>query len=170
MSGQCVVAVFPNLAAAVKGVRIVEDAGVPHHCVSLVQRDVSKEAAHPEDMQHGDMAENRAAEGAGLGGLLGLLLGAPLLMIPGVGLVLAAGPIAAGLTGAMVGGFLGSMSGWGVPDNHIAEYEEQVREGSVLVIIDSNPEELARAANLLQESEATAIDTHVETSADKVSP
>src|SRR3954471_20931598 len=44
-----------------------------------------------------------AATGGALGGVLGILAGVGALAIPGIGPIIAAGPIAAGLTGAAVG-------------------------------------------------------------------
>jgi len=41
-----------------------------------------------------------AGEGAALGGIAGLLLGAAAMLIPGIGPIVAVGPLAAGLAGA----------------------------------------------------------------------
>src|SRR5262245_46874464 len=116
-SRESVVAVFESLDQAKDAVRALEQAGFPHEQVSLVSRSVKKELPREKDvLEKDDQAAPDARTGATLGGLVGLLLGAPLLTIPGVGLVLLAGPIATAITGAIVGGFLGSMAGWGVPE------------------------------------------------------
>src|SRR5690606_38716981 len=93
-----------------------------------------------------------AAEGAGvgagigavLGGLGGLLVGLGALTIPGIGPVIAAGPLAAALTGlagagagavagGVTGGLIGALTGLGVPEENAQYYAEGIRRGGVLV-------------------------------------
>src|SRR5437762_8387466 len=52
-----------------------------------------------------------AGQGAATGGIVGLLLGAAAMLIPGIGPVVAVGPIAAGLAGALTGGVTGAVVG-----------------------------------------------------------
>jgi hypothetical protein len=91
------------------------------------------------------------------GGLFGLCIGAGFLVLPGLGLVGVAGPIAAallaGIEGALAGTALGSLAGalvgWEVPKDRALKYEEQVKGGKFLVVVRSNPEVVARARSLL---------------------
>jgi len=97
------------------------------------------------DTTIGDTTADTTAEGAVggavtggvLGGLGGVLLGLGALAIPGIGPVVAAGPIVAGLTGAgigaAVGGLVGALIGWGVPEEEAGFYAEGVRRGGTLV-------------------------------------
>src|SRR3954454_6465743 len=65
-----------------------------------------------------------AGEGAATGGIVGLLLGAAAMLIPGIGPIVAVGPLAAslagavtgGVTGAVVGGITGGLVHMGVPE------------------------------------------------------
>src|SRR5690606_32606168 len=73
---------------------------------------------------------------------------------PGVGPVVAAGPIAAGLMGtgigAAAGGVLGALVGWGIPEEEAHYYAEGVRRGSNLVAVktpDASADEVARIMN-----------------------
>jgi hypothetical protein len=159
---ESVVAVYESLDQAKDAVRALEQAGFPPEQVSLVTRSLRREMPGDEErvVEKDDKAETDARQGAALGGLVGLLLGAPLLMIPGVGAVLLAGPIATALTGAIVGGFLGSMAGWGVPEDAIDEYQQRVREGEVLVIAHGDPLTIARADRLLQATSAREVKLH----------
>jgi hypothetical protein len=166
--GQCVVATYDLQEKAEEALQILSDAGVPHEHVSLIAQQVKGAGAEAASLQMGDRTEAVAAKGAGIGGLVGLLLGAPLLAIPGVGLVLAAGPIAMGLTGALVGGFLGAMQGWGVEPDHIDAYEERVRAGKTLVIVTGAPRDVAQAVRLLQTTDALSVETHAESPSDDV--
>jgi hypothetical protein len=73
-----------------------------------------------------------------------------------------------GLTGALVGGFLGAMQGWGVEPDHIDAYEERVRAGKTLVIVTGAPRDVAQAVRLLQTTDALSVETHAESPSDDV--
>ncbi|WP_339851392.1 general stress protein [Paenibacillus sp. FSL W7-1088] len=82
-----------------------------------------------------------AATGGVLGGVAGLLAGIGALAIPGIGPILAAGPIAAAFTGAAVGagagGLVGGLVGLGIPEEDARQYEEYVQSGKILLLVDS---------------------------------
>lgn len=83
----------------------------------------------------------RVARRAGgiAGGVVGLLAGAGILAIPGMGLYLAAGPILGALSGAAVGAAVGGVSGvlvgMGLSEAEARRYEDKVREGSLLLAV-----------------------------------
>ena len=87
-----------------------------------------------------------AATGGVLGGLTGLLAGIGALAIPGVGPIVAAGPIAATLTGAAVGagagGLAGALIGMGIPEEEADRYEGYVKEGKILVVVDRDEDRI----------------------------
>ena len=58
-----------------------------------------------------NLAEGTYTGGA-LGGIAGLLAGVGALLIPGIGPIVAAGPIAATLTGVVGGGLAGGLIDW----------------------------------------------------------
>jgi len=168
LDGHCVVGVFDSLKEARGAIETLDESSVPAEQVSLVKYNVSGElpAEEEEVLQSGDNTEKDAAKGAGVGGLVGLLLGAPLLLVPGVGHVLIAGPLSAALTGSIVGGFLGAMVGWGVHEDHVEQYQEKVRQGKLLVVVNGNPEDVTEAHRLLRETAAEEVNLHMPTSAD----
>lgn len=170
MAEECVVAIYDSFAKAREAIQLLENEGFPHEQVSLVTHSLDDEIPRDESIQYGDETERNAAKGAGVGGLLGFLLGTPLLTIGGLGAVLIAGPIAAGLTGAIVGGFLGAMRGWGVHKDHVSRYEEKVSEGDILVIASGDPKQVAEAKTLLQQTDVQEVHLHAESSADAVEP
>ncbi|WP_410513786.1 YsnF/AvaK domain-containing protein [Paenibacillus sp. BR2-3] len=90
----------------------------------------------PEGMASG------AATGGLLGGLTGLLAGIGALAIPGIGPIIAAGPIAATLAGAAVGagtgGLVGGLIGLGIPEDEAKSYDNYVSEGRILVMVDAD--------------------------------
>lgn len=167
---ECVVGIYDRFDKAKDAVQALEDAEYPAERVSLVTQPVDKAVDENEPLQYGDKTERNAATGAGMGGLIGALLGTPLVAIGGVGTLLLAGPIATGIAGAIVGGFLGAMSGWGVHEDNIQRYEQQVADGSLLVIANGDPLQVAEAQQILRQTEAIEVHRHAETSADAVEP
>lgn len=82
------------------------------------------------------------AAGGVLGGIGGVLLGLGALAIPGVGPIVAAGPIATGLVGVAaggsVGGLVGAFVGMGLSEEEAHRHNEQFEAGKILVIVDEN--------------------------------
>lgn len=93
-----------------------------------------------------------ATSGAVVGGVLGWLAGIGTLAVPGVGPLLAAGPIVAALTGMGVGGAIGGVTGalvgMGIPEYEAKRYEGRIKEGGILLSVhcdDSNWTKRAKA-------------------------
>ncbi len=119
----------------------------------------------PESLGNEDMGTEKAtkapegaAAGAGsgavLGGTLGLLAGIGALAIPGVGPLIAAGPIMATLAGigvgGAVGGFTGALIGMGIPEYEAKRYEGHLQKGSILLSVHCDTsDEIDRAKQIL---------------------
>ncbi len=77
--------------------------------------------------------------GGVVGGTLGLLAGIGALALPGVGPLIAAGPIVASLAGLSVGGavvgLVGALVGLGIPEYEAKLYDGRVRDGGVLLSV-----------------------------------
>lgn len=111
-----------------------------------------------------------AGIGAGVGGAVGLLVGLGALAIPGIGPVLAAGPLAAAfgvtlgstVTGALIGGAGGAMVGAlthiGVPKEHAEYYSEGVRRGGTLVTVNAPDNQAEEAVEILNGHGAVDIE------------
>jgi uncharacterized protein (TIGR02271 family) len=95
-----------------------------------------------------------AGIGAALGGLGGLLVGLGALAIPGIGPVIAAGPIAAALAGAgigaVTGGIIGALVDLGVPEESAHVYAESVRRGNVLVAAQVADDRVDEASRIME--------------------
>jgi hypothetical protein len=163
---QTVVAVYAALEPARAAVDALRGRGIPAEQISFVARTLQERPELREQINLGDKTEVDAAKGAGLGGLAGLLAGAALAAIPGIGPLLLLGPLAAGLTGAVVGGLIGAMTGWGVPREQAARYEDEVRRGNYLVIVRGDPEQVHRAEEALEATRAQSVRRHAESSDD----
>lgn len=86
-------------------------------------------------------ATGGAATGGVIGGIGGLLAGLGALTIPGIGPLLAAGPLAAALAGTAVGaaggGLIGGLIGLGIPEHEAQEYDAMVGKGRILVAVEA---------------------------------
>lgn len=107
-----------------------------------------------------DMGMGGAATGGIIGGTAGLLAGVGALAIPGIGPLLAMGPIAATLTGAVGGGLLGGLVDMGIPEDRSEYYEGQVRGGKVLAVVDAASDKVNRAAQVMRRHGASDVETH----------
>ncbi|MEW5744255.1 MAG: DUF2382 domain-containing protein [Nitrospirota bacterium] len=111
-------------------------------------------------------AAKGAGTGAAVGGVAGLLVGLTGLTIPGLGPIIAAGPLAATLSGigagAVAGGVVGGLTKMGVPKEHAEHYAEGVRRGGTLVTVHTSDDEAERAADIMNRHGAVDIDRRTE--------
>ena len=121
-------------------------------------------------------APEGASAGAGtgvvLGGALGLLAGIGALAIPGVGPLIAAGPIMATLAGMGVGGTVlglaGALVGLGIPEYEAKRYEGIIQKGGILLSVHcSTSDEVKRAKQTLKDTGAEDVSSTGESSVDK---
>jgi hypothetical protein len=113
-----------------------------------------------------------AGTGAVLGGALGLLAGIGALAIPGVGPLIAAGPIMATLAGmgvgGTVGGLAGALVGLGIPEYEAKRYEGIIQKGGILLSVHcSTSDEVRRAKEILKNTGAQDISATGEASVSK---
>ena len=116
-------------------------------------------------------ATTGAGTGAILGGALGLLAGIGALAIPGVGPLIAAGPIMATLAGmgvgGTVGGITGALVGLGIPEYEAKRYEGRVQKGGILLSVHcTSSEEVDRAKHILKGTGGEDISSTSEASVD----
>src|SRR6202011_1437382 len=112
--------------------------------------------------------------GAVLGGALGLLAGIGALAIPGVGPLIAAGPIMAALAGMGVGGAIGGITGaligMGIPEYEAKRYEGRIQKGGILLLVHcTSVDEVKRAKEVLERTGAEDVSATGESSASAAS-
>lgn len=105
-----------------------------------------------------------ASTGAVVGGTLGLLAGIGALAIPGVGPLIAAGPIMAALAGigvgGVVGGFTGALVGVGIPEYEAKKYEGRLKKGGILFSVHCDTsEQITRAKEIVERTGGEDIST-----------
>ena len=83
-----------------------------------------------------------AATGGVIGGIGGLLVGLGTLAIPGIGPLLAAGPIIGALgeaaAGGATGGIIGALVGIGIEKSEAREYQAALERGDLLVVVEAD--------------------------------
>jgi hypothetical protein len=171
-ASKTVVGIFDSMSEAENAVRALEGAGIARDDVSVVaNKNVtgSSENTGTEtagtDTAGTTSAGNVAADagiGAALGGVGGLLLSFAGLAIPGIGPILAAGPIVAALggagIGAVAGGVIGALTESGVPEDEAQYYAEGVRRGQVLVTVHTDENRADQAREILDSNGAVDVE------------
>jgi hypothetical protein len=107
--------------------------------VLLPDDDTTRAFAHEKSTKAPEGTTAGVTTGGVVGGTLGLLAGIGALAIPGVGPLIAAGPIMATLAGlgvgGAVGGLLGALVGMGIPEYEAKRYEGAVKGGGTLLSV-----------------------------------
>lgn len=106
--------------------------------------------------------------GSAIGGLAGLgigtgalgALGAAALAIPGVGPILAMGPLAAIIGGAVTGGIAGALVDYGIPKERSDFYESKIKEGKTVMILKANEDQTDAVASILRNYDAKDVRVH----------
>src|SRR5690606_8292525 len=105
---------------------------------------------------HREKDPNAMVRGASIGGVLGFLGGLAALAVPGIGPVLAAGPIsptiAAGASGAAIGGTAGTLVGLlkdeGIPKNHAEEINYHFYQGDIIIIVHTSEDRVPEVKDI----------------------
>jgi uncharacterized membrane protein len=159
-----VVALYDDIQQAHDAVRDLTSTGISRENISLVTNDAEESYAQQlnrgaeTNIETSSTAENvgkGAGAGAVLGGLGGLVMGLGALAIPGIGPVVAAGPIAAALAGAGIGaaagGLVGALVDLGIPEEEAMLYSEGVRHGGSLVSVQAEDRYVDRVIDILNQ-------------------
>ena len=156
-----VLGVFDNKDGAKSAISRMKEKGFSEEEISLVAKGDER-----DDMEAGgEMGEQDVGDGAttggALGGIAGILAGAGMLTIPGVGPILAAGPLAGGLSGVAAGGIAGGLIDYGLDEEVGQRYANEVEQGRILVTAEHTEEEnLDEVAQILREEGANDVETH----------
>ena len=136
-----IVGVFSTLSEAERALIDIRALGIPKENIHLIagndksQHDEYLKMAKKESTTTG----SAALSGASFGGGIGIVASLVALAIPGVGPIIAAGPLATVLTGlgigAAGGGVIAAFKNMGMPHEEAPLYEEAVRRGLILAIV-----------------------------------
>ena len=164
MSQQSVYAIAISEGQANQIVDSLTKSGFSSNDISVLfpDKNTTHEFSHEKNTKAPEGAVTGAATGGVLGGTLGLLAGIGALAIPGVGPLIAAGPLLAALSGAAagatVGGITGGLIGLGIPEIEAKRYENRIAEGNILIsILAVTGEDVNRAKEVLKNAGAEDV-------------
>ena len=156
--------IYPSVTQAERAVDTLVSERFSNADISVLLPDSqgSKDFAHEKHTKAPEGTTTGVAAGGTIGGALGLLAGIGALAIPGVGPLIAAGPIMGALAGlgvgGAVGGLVGALVGMGIPEYEAKRYEGRLKEGGVLLSVHCDTsEEIARAKEILKRTGAADV-------------
>lgn len=165
--------IYPTYATVESGVDALKNSGFRNTDISVLfpENSGSKDFAHEKDTKAPEGAVAGAGSGAVVGGVLGWIAGIGALAIPGVGPLIAAGPVVAALAGVgaggAIGGVTGALIGMGIPEYEAKRYNGRIREGSILISVHSDDSQWTKLAKeILERTGAQDISSTGEASAD----
>src|SRR6478672_1087766 len=156
--------IYSSVTQAEVAVDALVNDGFTNSDVSVLMADSqgSKDFAHEKNTKAPEGTTTGVAAGGAIGGTLGLLAGIGALAIPGVGPLIAAGPIMGALAGlgvgGTVGGIVGALVGMGIPEYEARRFEGAVKDGGVLLSVHCDTsEEISRAKEELKRTGAADV-------------
>ena len=162
------VALFASHEEAEAAIRELQKGGFDMKKLSIVGRDYHTEEHVVGYYSTGDRMLYWGKLGAFWGGFWGLLLGSAFFWVPGIGQVLVAGPLVMWIVGALeeaaVLGGLGALGAAlysiGIPKNSVMQYETEVKNGKLLLVVHGTQAEVERAKDILSETHAQTVAVH----------
>jgi uncharacterized protein (TIGR02271 family) len=150
-----VIGTYRDMETAIAVVNDLVNGGFHRNSISVIANDADKKySSYIDNEGAADDTAKGAGIGAAIGGLGGLLLGLGALAIPGVGPVIAAGPLAAALAGAgigaVTGGIIGALVDLGIPEESAEIYAESVRRGNALVAAQVEDQRVDEATRIMK--------------------
>lgn len=163
-----VVGLMDNYREAESLVQDLVKSGFDRDSISIVANkdDVGELREEGEGRKRAKGAAKGAGAGAAVGGVAGLAIGLAGMAIPGIGPIVAAGPIASTLAGAglgaAAGGIIGALTKLGVPEEHAQYYAEGVRRGGTLVTVSCDDSLAQKCADIMGDHGAVEIEKRAE--------
>lgn len=163
-----IVALYDTHKDAEEAIRGLQRAGFAMQQLSIVGKDYYTEEEVVGYYTTGDRMKAWGKSGAFWGGLWGLLFGSAFFALPGLGPILAAGPVVGWIIGALEGAVvLGGMSALGaglvnigVPQDSIIEYEAKVKAGKFMLIAHGAADEVSRTQATLAATKHQGMKEH----------
>jgi hypothetical protein len=166
MSNKSVFGIAKSYSQAERIVEDLQSAGFSSSEISVLMPDTQgrHDMGHVKATKAPEGATTGATTGGVVGGVIGLLAGIGALAIPGVGPLIAAGPIMAALSGTAVGattgGVVGGLIGLGIPEIEAKRYEEKLKSGNFLIAVDGcDGDDVDRAKDVFKRHNADDIST-----------
>jgi uncharacterized membrane protein len=162
-----VTALYDGIKDARQAVQDLIAAGIEREQIGVVAADTPSEAkAAAMDAKSEQEESLDAGQAALIGGIGGLLIGVAATLIPGIGPVFAAGPLAAALigvgAGSITGGLVGALIDLGLDEQEAEQYSEGVRRGGVLVTVQTHDTMTDRVVDVMDRHSPVDIQERAE--------
>jgi uncharacterized membrane protein len=162
------IAVYDTHLEAENAVRELQRSGFDMRNLSIVGKDYQKEEEVVGYYNMGDRMKAWGKTGAFWGGLWGLMFGSAFFFIPGIGPLLAAGPLVGWIVGALesaavVGGLSALGAGLysiGIPKDSVIEYEAKIKADKFIIIAHGPAQEMVKGKDTLARTKHQGIKEH----------
>ncbi|WJH32414.1 general stress protein [Paenibacillus sp. CC-CFT747] len=147
--------VYLEEEAAVNAIEELKKAGYGEESITVVTKDkrALEELEETTGAQTPDGLSGGSVTGGVIGGAAGLFVSLSSLAVPGVGPLLVAGALAATAAGAAIGasagGYTGTLTELGLNEDEAKRYDDDLRDGKVLVLVHAEEGEESEAARVL---------------------
>ena len=163
-----VVAIYPTHTEADQAVKELQRGGVDLHKLSIVGKGYHTDEHAVGYYNTGDRMKYWGKLGAFWGGFWGLLFGSAFFIIPGLGPILAAGPVVAWIVGALEGAVVvGGVSALGaglysigIPKDSVVKYEAALKTDQFLLIFHGTAAEVAKAKDIIETTHPAQFSLH----------
>jgi hypothetical protein len=157
---QHAIGIFPSYQHAVQAFDELRISGFPMNKISVITKKTKDKQLANTDTSESNITIT-PSEGAAIGalasartaGVLALVAGLGVLLIPGFGPALAVESVLVTLLGsgasAAAGGLIGALRGWFLPEEAAQFYNDRVFQGNYLVTIEGTEEDIRRAEPVL---------------------
>ena len=146
---KAVIGTYNSHVDAEKAVHALIDQGISSKHISIIGKaEIDNNNIHTSKMSH---ASSYVGMGAGM--LIGTLTGLGVFAIPGFGFLYGAGAIIGTLGGIDLGIFTGGittiLANVGIEKNSLSKYEDELNEGSFLLLLHGSKDENLKAHSAL---------------------
>jgi hypothetical protein len=163
-----VVAVYDTHEQAEAAIKELQEAGVDMKSLSIAGKDTHTDEHVVGYYSAGDRMMRWGKMGAFWGGFWGLLFGAGMFAIPGIGPILVAGPlvawIVAGLEGAAVVGGVSAVGAGlfsiGVPKDSVIKYDVALKTDKFLLVVHGTPDAVDKAKDIIAGTRHSSYTVH----------
>lgn len=172
-----IVAIFELYGNAERAAYEVRDKGLRTDNISIIVKDSGNKAYYrsnnengqlqmigngsiPYKISKGERISDGVVTGGIFGGVIGILIGAASMLIPGLGMIAATGPIGGLLIGLIAGGIVGGLLNFGIPKNKRQEYEKLVSDGNAVFSMKVDEERLESIIEILKKNGALSLEMY----------
>ena len=162
------IAIYNTHIEAEAAIKELQKSGIDMKKLSILGKDYHAEENVVGYYNAGDRMKFWGKLGAFWGGLWGLLFGSALFFIPGIGHIVALGPVGGMIVGALenaviVGGLSALGAGLysiGIPKDSVVKYETAVKADKFLVIVHGTEDEVTKAKEIIKTTDPVESEAH----------